>query len=73
MDNFGQSKMSLRNLAIELVNEAKSHTDGKSRLYYLEQLKEILLNRDRHLIKYFRSINLYMTLTLMDNIDILIK
>ena len=41
---------SLKNLAIELVNELKSHTDAKSRLYYLEQLKELLLNRDKQII-----------------------
>ena len=38
--------MSLKILAIELVNESKSHSDGKSRLYYLEQLKEILDSYD---------------------------
>lgn len=47
---MADESVSLRNLAIELINEAKSCTEAKKRLYYLEQLREVLINRDRLII-----------------------
>jgi hypothetical protein len=40
----------LVDLAIELINEAKTAQDNKSKIYYLEQVKEILLYRDSSIL-----------------------
>ena len=36
---------SLLDLAVDLLNEAKNARDSKSKLFYLEQIREILLHR----------------------------
>lgn len=38
--------MSLQDLAVEILNEAKLLGDSKQKLYKLEQIKEICLHRD---------------------------
>lgn len=40
------SKSSLYDLAIELINDAKNKRDGQSKIYILEQIREIIFHRD---------------------------
>jgi hypothetical protein len=42
---------SLRESAIDLVNEAKGQTDQSGRLFALEQLREIVFHRDKTILK----------------------
>ena len=42
--------MSLSELAVEILNEAKVATDAKEKVYKLEQVKEILFHRDTNLM-----------------------
>lgn len=41
---------SLRDLAVDLINDAKSTRDGQEKLYILEQIKEIIFHRDATLL-----------------------
>jgi hypothetical protein len=41
---------SLLDLAVDLINDAKGATDGKRKIYLLEQVKEIVLHRDKSLL-----------------------
>ena len=42
---------SLLDLAIDLINDAKGSKDAKSKLYMLEQVKEIVMFRDKSVLK----------------------
>jgi hypothetical protein len=46
--NIGSS--SLLDLAVDLINDAKSAKDAKQKIYLLEQVKEIVLHRDKSLL-----------------------
>ena len=42
--------MSLLDLAIEKINEAKNTRDAQSKLFLLEQVKEIIFHRDKSIL-----------------------
>ena len=49
------SNISLLDLAIDLLNEVKAANDSKSKIFFLEQIREILIHRFNLQIYYFFS------------------
>lgn len=45
----------LHELAVDLINTAKTSKDSKSKIFHLEQVREIILHRDKTLLSIFLS------------------